>query len=48
MDLEVVNLREELPPFYQRFGFEVSGTAPFPDPHKLRRDAHLVVMSKPL
>ena len=49
LDLDVVNLREELPAFYERFGFALTGvTAPFPDPHKLRRDAHLVIMSKPL
>ena len=36
------------PTFYARFGFQPSGTAPFPDPGKLRREAHLVLMSKPL
>ena len=46
--IEVVNLREELPAFYARLGFTPDGTAPFPDPAKLTRDAHLVLMSKPI
>lgn len=30
--IHVVNLREELPPFYRRFGcYEDTGTLPFPD-----------------
>ena len=48
LDLEVVNLREELPPFYDAFGFKPAGTAPFNAPEKLTRDAHLVRMSKAL
>jgi GNAT superfamily N-acetyltransferase len=48
LDIDVVNLREELPAFYRRFGFMVTGQAPFSDAWKLRREAHLVVMSKPL
>jgi GNAT superfamily N-acetyltransferase len=48
LDIDVVNLRQELPAFYAAFGFAPRGTAPFPDPHKLRRDAHLVTMSKPI
>jgi GNAT superfamily N-acetyltransferase len=48
LDIDVVNLRDELPAFYAAFGFAPRGTAPFPDPHKLRREAHLVVMSKPI
>ena len=31
MELEVVNLRTELPPFYRRFGYAETGTRPFPD-----------------
>ncbi len=30
MELEVVNLRTELPPFYRRFGYAESVTRPFP------------------
>lgn len=48
LDLEIVNLRLELPPYYAKLGFASIGTAPFPDSRKLSRDAHLVVMSKPL
>ena len=48
LDIEVVHLREELPPFYHQFGFVPTGEAPFTDPEKLRRPAHLVVMTKPL
>ncbi|HXV17710.1 MAG TPA: GNAT family N-acetyltransferase [Gemmatimonadaceae bacterium] len=48
LDIEVVNLRLELPAFYTRFGFTPNGTAIFPDTDKLTRDAHLMLMSKPL
>jgi GNAT superfamily N-acetyltransferase len=48
MDIDVVNLREELPAFYSALGYAPSGTAPFPEPGVLRREAHLVVMSKVL
>lgn len=48
LDLEVVNLRSELPRYYKRLGFEPYDTAPFPDVSKLRREAHLIRMSKPL
>lgn len=48
LDIEVVNLRLELPAFYTRFGFTQSGTAIFPDTEKLTRDAHLILMAKPL
>ena len=36
MELEVVNLRTELPPFYRRFGYVESGTRPFSD-HRARQ-----------
>lgn len=48
LDIEVVNLREELPAFYAAMGFEPVDTAPFPARAKLRRDAHLVLMTKRL
>jgi GNAT superfamily N-acetyltransferase len=48
LDIDVVNLRLELPAFYTKFGFREVGTAPFPGTEKLKRPAHLVVMSKPL
>ena len=48
LDIDVVSLRSELPPFYSGLGFVPSGTAPFPDAGKLRQPAHLVLMTKPL
>ena len=48
MDIDVVNLREELPAFYSALGYAPTGTAPFPEPSVLRREAHLVIMSKRL
>ena len=48
MDLDVLSTRAELPPFYESFGFAVSGVAPYPKPGRLRQDAHLVVMTKRL
>jgi GNAT superfamily N-acetyltransferase len=48
LDLDVVNLRTELPAFYRRFGFAPYDTGPFRDPEKLTRPAHLVLMTKPL
>ena len=46
--LEVVNLRSELIPYYERLGFAVVGTTAFPKPWKLKRDAHLIVLQKEL
>ena len=46
--LEIVNLRTELQPYYERAGYVVCGREPFPVPLKLRRDADLIVMSKQL
>jgi GNAT superfamily N-acetyltransferase len=48
VEIEVVNLREELPAFYDAMGYTPSDTAPFPDKGKLRRDAHMVRMTKRL
>jgi len=49
MDLTIVNLRTELPAFYQRFGYSATGTLPFPqDQHPPRIPVHLVQMSKVL
>ena len=46
LELEVVDLRSELPAFYERFGFRVTGRRPFPDPEKLTRPAEMIVMGK--
>jgi len=48
VEIEVVNLREELPAFYDAMGYIPSDTAPFPDKSKLSRDAHMVRMTKRL
>ena len=48
MDLRIVNLREELPPFYRRLGYVETGTAPFPEGIKSKLPCHFVVMCKPL
>ena len=48
IDIEVVDLREELPAFYDKMGYAPIDTAPFPDKAKLRRDAHMVRMTKRL
>ncbi len=48
LEIEVVNLREELSAFYDAMGFVSIDTAPFPDTSKLRREAHMVRMTKRL
>jgi GNAT superfamily N-acetyltransferase len=47
LDISVVNLREELPAFYNMLGFTATGTAPLVS-HTVKMDAHFVLMSKPL
>lgn len=48
MDLEVASPRLELPDLYRKFGYEVSGEAPWPDDalEELKAPAHFIVMSK--
>jgi N-acetylglutamate synthase-like GNAT family acetyltransferase len=48
MDLTLVNLRTELPAFYQRLGYTESGTLPFPSDQHANQPCHLVKMSKRL
>jgi ribosomal protein S18 acetylase RimI-like enzyme len=48
MDIHIVNLREELPAYYRRFGYVALGTLPFSDPDLASRPCHFIVMSKPL
>ena len=50
MDLEVASPRTELPDFYRKFGYEVSGRAEWPAEalHELKSPAHFIVMSKQL
>lgn len=48
MDLRIVNLRTELPPFYRSLGYVETGTEPFAADAKPSRPCHFIKMSKPL
>jgi N-acetylglutamate synthase-like GNAT family acetyltransferase len=50
MNLTVVNLRTELPPWYQKLGYEVTGTEPIRDEMvpRVTESCHFIRMSKPL
>ena len=40
LDINVVNLRTELPPFYRTLGYVETGSAPFTDPRATRPCQH--------
>ena len=48
MDIYIVNLREELPSFYQRRGYVEHGTTPFPEDVPTKIPCHFINMTKPL
>ena len=50
MDLEVASPRTELPPFYEKLGYQMAGTAPWPEEalDELKFPAHFLVMSRRL
>jgi GNAT superfamily N-acetyltransferase len=48
MEITVVNLRTELPPFYRKLGYAEVGTAPLHEGMTVTQPAHLIIMSKPL
>lgn len=48
MDIHIVNLRQELIPYYRDAGYVENGALPFPEPDKASRSCVLVVMTKPL
>ena len=48
MDILIVNLRAELPEFYQRRGYVENGTTPFPPDVETKVPCHFINMSKPL
>jgi hypothetical protein len=48
LDIAVVNLRQELFPFYEKLGFVPTATLPFPQPDKALQPLHLVQMTKTL
>ena len=48
VEIEVVNLRTELPPFYRKHGYVEDGTREFPDPERCKLPCHFIVMRKDL
>lgn len=48
LEIDVVNLRTELPAFYDAMGFTATGEAPFLKGHKLKKPVHMVLMEKAL
>ena len=48
MDLTFVNVRQELPAYYERFGYVENGTLPFPADQVAKIPVHLVRMSRRL
>ncbi|MES2222146.1 MAG: GNAT family N-acetyltransferase [Acidobacteriota bacterium] len=48
IDLRIVHVREELPPYYRKLGYVDSGTEPAPDFPGVKIPIHFVLMSKPL
>lgn len=48
MDILIVNLREELPAFYQRRGYVENGMTPFPPDVPTKVPCHFINMSKQL
>jgi ribosomal protein S18 acetylase RimI-like enzyme len=48
VEIVVVDLREELPPWYRRLGYREVGTRPFPPEDRVLRPCHFMVMSKRL
>jgi N-acetylglutamate synthase-like GNAT family acetyltransferase len=48
VDLRIVSVRAELPPFYERLGYAATAIAPVPDTVALKIPSHFIVMSKSL
>ena len=48
MDIYIVNVRQELPPFYQRRGYVEMGTSPFQEGFVTKIPCHFINMSKGL
>lgn len=48
MDILIVNLREDLPAFYQKRGYVYTGTTPFPPDVETKIPCHFINMSKSL
>jgi predicted N-acetyltransferase YhbS len=48
MDILIIHLREDLPPFYKKRGYIENGTSPFPADVKTLMPIHFINMSKAL
>jgi predicted N-acetyltransferase YhbS len=48
MEIRVVDLRTELPPYYRRFGYVEAGTCPFPADEPTSQPCHFILMRKQL
>jgi len=48
IDILIVNLREDLPAFYQKRGYVETGTSPFPTEIRTKLPCHFINMSKAL
>ena len=48
MELQVVSLRTELPPYYRKFGYEEAGIREVDENEQWTRPCHFIVMSKAL
>ncbi|MCA1576211.1 MAG: GNAT family N-acetyltransferase [Acidobacteria bacterium] len=48
MDIYIVNLRTELPVFYERRGYVENGTTPFPADVPTKQPCHFINLTKPL
>jgi ribosomal protein S18 acetylase RimI-like enzyme len=49
MELTVVNVRTELPSIYEKLGYRITGTAPFPaDQMPVTQPCHFICMTKEL
>ena len=48
VDLRIVSVRAELPPFYERLGYAATAIAPIPDTIPLKIPSHFIVLSKRL
>ena len=46
VEIEVVNLREELPPLYEKFGYVKAEERPFHAPERASQPCHFIVMTK--
>jgi ribosomal protein S18 acetylase RimI-like enzyme len=48
LDIYVINLRTELPPYYRKLGYVELRTIPFPEPDNATLPCHIIVMTKSL